>query len=277
MQKLIFQAALLLLICITVFAAVGTASAQLKANSVFYAWDAAQNEYLNSQVTLYWDGGWIPFLHELGFDREVVYPQVCEVNGDGTVWAGTMEFGLYHTDNMPSGAKGFLHTDQWKLVDCDRNGDGDFTAADRIGFSGGYTETLTLSPTSQDIVTACSTGNCAEEIVTTLEINLDADCDGQKDANFPEFVCFYAEAQVPDMTYTPMWSGPLQARITAGGGDKTVSFSPEEPTALTLLSFGSKREHDSGLPMLGGLVVLITLAVLVGTVAIWKFVWAKKS
>ncbi len=277
MSKRTIQVGLLLLICVGLLLVVGSASAQLKANAVFYAWDAAQNEYLNSQVTLYWDGGWVPFLHELGFDREVVYPPGCDANGGGTVWAGTMEFGLYHTDNMPSGAKGFLHTDQWKLVDCDRNGDGNFTAADRIGVSSGYTEILPLSPTSQDIVTACSTGNCAEEIVTTLEINLDADCDGQKDATFPEFVCFYAEAQVPDMTYTPMWSGPLQARITAGGGDKTVSFSPEVPTALTLLRFGPDRELDSGLPMVVGLVLLFTLVVLAGTGTIWKSVWKKKS
>lgn len=277
MHKHFFQTTLLLFICMILFAAVGTASAQLKANSVFYAWDAAKDEYLNSQVTLYWDGSWVPFLHELGFDREVVYPPACDVNGDGTTYAGTMDFGLYHTDNAPEGAKGFLHTANWKLVDCDRNGDGSFNAADRTGTPGGYTEILSLNPTSQDVVSACSTGNCAEEIVTTLDINLDTDCDGNKDATLPEFVCFYAEAQVPDMTYTPMWSGPLQARITAGGGDKTVSFSPEEPTALTLLRFGPDREQDSGLPMLIGLVLLFTLVVLAGTGTMWKFVWKKKS
>jgi hypothetical protein len=277
MQKQIVRAGLQLLICLLMFAAVGTASAQLKANSVFYAWDAAKDEYLNSQVTIYWDGSWVPFLHELGFDREVVYPPACDVNGDGTTWAGTMDFGLYHTDNAPAGAKGFLHTADWKLVDCDRNGDGSFTAADRTSTSGGYTELLSLSPTSQDVVSACSTGNCAEEIVTTLDINLDTDCDGNKDATLPEFVCFYAEAQVPDMTYTPMWSGPLQARITAGGGDKTVSFSPEEPTALTLLRFGPEKAHDSWILLLAGFVLLFTIVVLVGTGTIWKLVSKEKS
>ena len=277
MKKQYIRAVFLLTTILLAFMIAGAASAQLKATSVFYAWDEAKSEYLNSQVTLYWDGGWVPFLHELGFDREAVYPSACDVNGDGTVWAGTMEFGLYHTDNMPSGAKGFLHTNDWKLVDCDRNGDGSFNAADRIGVSGGYTETLSLSPDSQDVVTACSTGNCAEEIVTTLEINLDTDCDGNKDANFPEFVCFYAEAQVPDMSYTPMWSGPLQARITAGGGDKTVSFSPEEPTAVTLLTFEQGKElgYTQLLSVVIGLV--LALFVLAGTWFGWQAARAKRS
>jgi len=277
MRKRMIQAALLLATCVGLFFVVGAASAQLKANAVFYAWDAAKNEYLNSEVKIYWDGGWVPFLHELGFDREAVYPPVCGVNGDGTVWVGTMDFGLYHTDNAPAGAKGFLETRNWKLVDCDRNGDGSFTAADRIGVSGGFTETLALSPTSQDVVSACSTGNCAKEIITTLEINLDTDCDGNKDANLPEFVCFYAEAQVPDMSYTPMWGGPLQARITAGGGDKTVSFSPEVPTALTLLNYGPESEQGYSLMVSVEIALFFMLLLLAGTGFVLYAVRAKKS
>jgi len=273
MSKRAIRAALLLVTFVVIFAVVGVASAQLKATSVFYAWDAGKSEYLNSEVTIYWDGGWVPFLHEMGFDRELV---ACGEDGRETVWAGTMDFGLYHTDNAPDGAKGFLQTANWKLVDCDRNGDGSFNAADRIGVSGGYTETLSLSPTSHDIVTACSTGNCAEEIVTTLDINLDTDCDGNKDANFPEFVCFYAEAQVPDMSYTPMWSGPLQARITAGGGDKTVSFSPEEPTAVTLLAFEQANELGNAQLISVVLGLVFTLIVFAGTWFGWQAVRTKR-
>ena len=106
MNKRAIQISLLLVTIVLALVIVGVASAELKATAVFYAWDAAKNEYLNSQVTLYWDGSWVPFLHELGFDREVVYPPACDVNGDGTTWAGTMDFGLYHTDNAPAGAKG---------------------------------------------------------------------------------------------------------------------------------------------------------------------------
>ena len=278
MSKKTIQAALLLATCVGLLLVVGAASAQLKASAVFYAWDATKNEYLNSEVKIYWDGGWVPFLHELGFDREAGYPPVCDVNEDGTVWAGSMDFGLYHTDNAPAGADGFLQTRNWKLVDCDRNGDGIFNAADRVGVSGGYMETLSLSPTSHDFVTDCSTGNCAEEIVTTLDINLDTNCNGNKDANFPEFVCFYAEALVPHIDEIDvMWSGPLQARITAGGGDKTVSFSPEEPTAVTLLNFGPGNEQGNMLPISVAIALFFMLVLLAGSGYVLYAVRAKSS
>ena len=274
MKKRAIQTALLLGTFVGLFLVVGAASAELKANSVFYAWDSAWNEYRNSQVTIYWDGDWVPFLHELNFDTE---PVTCDEYGAQTRWAGAMDFGLYHEDNAPIYAEGFLETRDWKLVDCDRNGDGSFTAADRVGVHGGYTETLILSPTSQDFPTLCSTGNCAWEIVTTLEINLDTNCNGNKDGNFPEFVCFYAEGQVPDMSYTPMWSGPLQARITAGGGDKTVSFSPEVPTAVTLLNFGPESEQEYTLSLSVTIALFFTLVLLAGSGFVFYAVRAKRS
>lgn len=275
MNKRAIQLPLLLGTFVGLFLVVGAASAELKANSVFYAWDSAWNEYRNSQVTIYWDGDWVPFLHELNFDTE---PVTCDEYGAQSRWAGAMDFGLYHIDNAPKDAEGFLETRDWKLVDCDRNGDGSFTAADRVGVSGGYTETLSLSPTSQDVPIECSTGNCAWEIVTTLEINLDTDCDGNKDPNFPEFVCFYAEAQVPkDGPGIVMWSGPLQARITAGGGDKTVSFSPEAPTAVTLLNFGTESEQGYTPSLIVAIALFIMLALLVGSGYAWYAVRAKRS
>ena len=118
--------------------------------------------------------------------------------------------------------------------------------------SNGYITLLT-----KDKVVACGTGNCDEQIVTELYVNLDRDCDGFIDDNDgaitnPDparsdltlidtggagriplrnstndpYICFYAEALKPDFTI-PIWSGPLQARITApagSSGDKTVNF-----------------------------------------------------
>ena len=95
------------------------------------------------------------------------------------------------------------------------------------------------------MITPCSTGNCQDEIVTTLEVNLDTDCDGVIDSNFPPFVCFYAEARVPTRADgPPYWGGPLQARISAGGGDKTVNFNPSGPTAINLVKLAATSGSD---------------------------------
>ncbi|MGD1994779.1 MAG: hypothetical protein PVI59_16420, partial [Anaerolineae bacterium] len=98
---------------------------------------------------------------------------------------------------------------------------------------------------SIDEITPCTTGNCLDEIVTTFFVNVDNDCDGTPNADLPPGgVCFYAEAQTP-LTSDPFWSGPLQARISAGGGDKTVNFVPEPVvTAVTLMAFTATPVED---------------------------------
>lgn len=154
-----------------------------------------------------------------------------------------MEYGLYHTHNIPLGAEGFQETRNWKLVDCDRDGDGRFDNDDRSAVPpNGFTLYRDLLPESQDVVVPCSTGNCLKEIVTTLEVNLDDDCDGVPNSDAPELVCFYAEARVPEMgsSQPPYWSGPLQARVISGNGDMTVNFRIDGPTAITLKSLSAK-------------------------------------
>ena len=53
-------------------------------------------------------------------------------------------------------------------------------------------------------------------------------------------LCFFAEARTPtfaEQAGLPVWSNPLQARISTVGGDKTVNFSVEQPTAVDLAAF----------------------------------------
>lgn len=180
--------------------------AELKANSAVYAWDVTAKSYQNSNVIVYWDGRWIPFIHNLGWDRDGF--DTSPYGGCGiTPYAGIMEFGLYHTDNAPAGALGFQDMANWKLVDCDRDGD-DLAAQPPQGFVL-YQD---LNPLTQDQVVPCGTGNCHEEIVTTLYINLDTNCDGAIDAGVSTHVCFYAEARTP-LEQEVTWEQILQARV----------------------------------------------------------------
>jgi hypothetical protein len=220
---------------------IGLSLLLLKATAVVYAWDQAQNKFQNSNVVVAFDGGWVSFLHELNFDT-TLYPDACGP-GTSTEWAGVMEYGLYHEDNAPAEAPGFVKSNAWQVVACDRDGDGDFDNADLslqpqdaiTPYTGGTFEIL-----AKDTVISCTTGNCTTEIVTTIFVNIDNDCDGVPNTDIPSGgLCFYAEGKTPP-TGTPFWSGPLQARISAGGGDKTVNFKPlEVPTAVTLASFAA--------------------------------------
>jgi hypothetical protein len=212
--------------------------AELKANSAVYAWDVTALKYQNSNVIVYWDGTWVPFVHELGWDNAAF--DTTPYGGCGiTQYAGIMEFGLYHTDNAPEGAPGFQETDHWRIVDCDRDRDGRFDGDDlQAQPPQGFTVYRILAPLTRDQVVPCGTGNCLNEIVTTLYINLDTDCNGAIDPGVPTHACFYAEARTP-LELHVTWGQTLQARVTAGGGDKTVSFDPRDPPTLQveLLSF----------------------------------------
>lgn len=239
-------AALFLLLSIL---SLGIAQADLKATNVVYAWDIVQQKYQNSNVSIQFNGMWESFWHELDFDNDP-WPDACGP-GTSTKWAGNMYYGLYHTDNNPAGAPGFQETRHWELVDCDRNGDGKFNIQDLSVSPPTYRVTWATCTTnpgycrliSQDVPTPCSTGNCLDEIVTTFFINLDLDCNGTIDQPLPPAgLCFYAESRVPPPPApNPMWAGPLQARISTVGGDKTVNFQLE-PTAVKLLSFTAQAQ-----------------------------------
>ncbi|MGD8623247.1 MAG: hypothetical protein PVJ34_01830 [Anaerolineae bacterium] len=230
--------------------------ADLKATAVVYAWDVVADKYQNSNVITAWDGSWVPFLHELNFDTDLWLDACPAGPSTSTTLAGNMYYGLYHTDNAPAGGEGFQETRSWSLVDCDRNGNGRFDNADLslqpptdvtvLAACNDSSDICYLDPALQDVETPCTTGNCQQEIVTTFFINIDPNCDGTPDLVSPSgHLCFFAEARTPaagEGTGIP-WSGPLQARISTVGGDKTVNFSIQ-PTAVTLSFFGARATSD---------------------------------
>jgi len=242
--------------------------ADLKATAVVYAWDYVANKFQNSLVIIPWDGTWIPFLHELNFDTDLwAAPNGCSA-GQTTRWAGDMFYGLANVDNAPPDAPGFQESRKWSLISCDRNGDGSFNNADLTAPPSPYdrpeiyaecdsagTYCYVDETNNKDVPMGCTTGNCLTEIVTTIEVNLDQDCDGAVDPQFPvndrtgepEMLCFFAEARTPtfaEQAGLPVWSNPLQARISTVGGDKTVNFSVEQPTAVDLAAFDAAPQGN---------------------------------
>lgn len=228
--------------------------AALKATSVVYAWDINTSKFENGNVVINYDGGWVPFVHELNFDNEDYTYTMADGNPCTTTLAGEMEYAFYYEDT--DGKEGFQESRNWSLVACDRDGDGDFDNADlslplSVPFTvyndgpGGEEDHGYFSIASTDVVTPCTTGNCAFEKVTTMVLSIDEnDADGDPDCDYnPNLdipaggLCFYAEARTPlTGADAPIWNPGLQARISAGGGDKTVNFKPQ-PTAVTLSSF----------------------------------------
>lgn len=95
-------------------------------------------------------------------------------------------------------------------------------------------------------------------------INLDSDCDGDlSEENIPPGgLCFYAEVQ-PPAALPPYWQGNLQARISAGGGDKTVNHTILGPTAITVAAYtaSSASSEPGWRTMLPALVLLSAVAV----------------
>jgi hypothetical protein len=251
--------------------------ADLKATAVVYAWDIVASKFQNSNVIIPWDGTWIPFLHELNFDDDLwSTPRGCGEPGEGTTtrWAGNMYYGLYHEDNDPPDAPGFQESRKWSLISCDRNDDGSWSNVDLYDPQLPYDrrevyaecdasgDVCYVDPAEQDVVTGCTTGNCLTEIVTTIQVNLDQDCDGVVDPELgiptnprtghPTMLCFYAEARTPypeeqvdPITGDPLpvWSNPLQARISTVGGEKTVNFDIA-PTAVELASFDAAAQGN---------------------------------
>ena len=279
----------------------GVVYADMFTTNVVYAWDigANPNRFAQSMVELRTDESWMPFWHELRFDTDlydyaadfpytnqytVTIPYTgtggCTVPISQTRWEGTMDYAQYHTDNQPLGGHGFQQTRTWELVDCDRDGDGDFDGAD-LSVTPAYSRT-TLAAVGdpwivlldKDRVDAedCG-GNCEDEIITTLFVTLDADCDGNIDDQFNPItytagICFYAEAQSPGPDL-PTWKGNPQARITAGGGEKTVNFRiAAAATAITLGSFTARWAEASSQP-----VILWAAIALFGGASLGVVIW----
>jgi hypothetical protein len=258
---------LLVALCL-MFAAAGVAYADLKTQYVAYSWDIVVDKFQNSNVQYPFDGTWESFFHRFDYDKDpytipITYQTTlgCQ-NNPISKFAGTMEFGLGHTDSDSKayGAPGFQESRNWEIANCSRDGDTDFDNGDLAYQPRTYRATIAdvndnagVWLVSKDIERNCSQNTCLTEIVTTLFINFDLDCDGTIDPQFdpPAGVCFYAEARVPPPPEpVPWWAGNLQTRITYGGGDKTVNFSPMDPiTAVSLSSFTAAWTEAASQPL----------------------------
>jgi hypothetical protein len=276
---------LLVALCL-MLAAAGIAYADLKAVSVVDGWDEATNKYAHSLNEVTFDGHWVSYLHSLSFDNDPyvqanpAYPSAAcpDFPNRTTKWAGVMEFGLYNVDNSPLGAPGWLESRAWQLVACDRDGDSDFDGRDLavqpmdyvLPYTGG-----TLTVITKDLRTGCTTGNCEYEIVTTIFINTDSDCDGVQNTDLPVGgLCFYAEARTPviEIGSPLLWSGNIQTRISSGGGDKTVNYHVDGTTvgttAIRLSSFTAKLADARSSP-----VTLPAMVAMVGVAAVGAVTW----
>ena len=270
---------LVVLIGLMLFAA-SAANAGYKSTENVYAWDYSASKYQNSNVVIPFNGTWVPFFHEMNTFDAAVYPtdyilppgaptDACPgMPGSTTTYAGILEFGLYHTDNAPAGAPGFVRSYDWTIVRCDRTGDGSFNNAD-LSLAPG-TANMVVDPTafidvfSIDQVRPCSGGNCQDEIVTSMYVNFDLNCDGVLDPPPPGGRCFYALAQTPT---TLTWSGPLQARISAGGGDKTLNFNPSYPAPPLDVTVSSITGSSPAVRYGAGLLLL---AVVAAILVVWR-------
>lgn len=260
---------ILVLTAIGLLLTVDIVQADLKTQFVAYSWDHVADKYQNSNVQYPFDGTWESFFHKFDSDKDpytipVTYQTTlgCQTNPT-SLFAGTMEFGLGHTDSNAGsyGAPGFQETRNWEIANCSRDGDTDFDGDDLAFQPRTYRATIAdvldnagIWLVSKDVVRNCSQNTCLTEIVTTLFINFDLDCNGTIDPQFsvPAGACFYAEARVPPPPEPdPWWAGNLQTRITYGGGEKTVNFSPQDPTtAITLGSFAARWTEAGSQPLI---------------------------
>jgi len=291
-QGFLMLGALLLMLGALIFLTTSPTSAELATTSVVYAWDEDQNKYQNSLLEVYFDGGWVPFLHEIGEDQFNTTLFVSPTLNANTRWAGTMDYAVYYTDNSPAGAQGFRTTRRWSLVWCDRAQkkatdplppDGDFTGDDLNApnpfqyYNSFLIENLTVIFQNRVDATQCG-GNCQDELVTRLFVSLDKDNDGTIDASYRvgntlagavRKICFYAEAQKPIVTTGDIWGGNLQARISDNGGDKTVNFHANyaTPSAVTVSDFRANSARTNYV------IAFATLGVLALGVLAWRAWW----
>ncbi|MBI5031846.1 MAG: hypothetical protein HZB51_15055 [Chloroflexi bacterium] len=256
--------------------------------------------YQSAMVSIYADGAWQPFLHKfIGptksgnefNDTVFISNVVASVNGVtqtyqlNTPYAGLLDYSVSMTATNGIG-QGFRTTRRWSLVYCNRtkaqNNDptppwGDLNNADLALHPGNqyYTPTLLLKdlPTVfQNQVEPCGSGdgNCSYKLVTRLLVDISDPNNpnainpaylipaGNTNAGSPAALCFYAEAKRPSIAN---WTGSNpQARISAGGGDKTVNFNfVAYSTAVALSSFSANSTTD--LPILPTLFVVGLLSI----------------
>lgn len=271
----------LLLVVAGLMLGAGVVQAQWTALSKPMSWDWDQDRWENGNEVMWLNTDPQPFYYGFfgtGADEfdETAYPDACQAVNPGdptsTKWAGQAVIGLYHTDT--GGEPGFQQTvpGRWLLVSCSALDPAGGTpkkypASGDILFTCNDPDTTPTSIDRCDIMvrdevqTAPCSGNCQNEIVTTIAINLDNDCDGNADPGFESDVCLYWEAEKPPVD-GPYWVGNLQVRINSGGGDKTNNFGELlGPTSVTLADL-SAEPNSRGLIALALTGVIAMAAVL---------------
>ncbi|MEZ4512164.1 MAG: hypothetical protein R3C62_09825 [Chloroflexota bacterium] len=225
--------------------------AAIKVTAVLKGYDDGSGNFENGNVSAYLDttgDNWQSWYHQLNFDN-TQWANACGT-GTSTKWAGELLVGLYHTDNSPAGGFGYRETRNWRLVD------------------GAPTDNLTYTPDSsgsiitvlsQDVVESAGCGgNCQDEIVTHIFVNLDPDCDGTPNTGSSD-LHIYWEARLPNLTSTPVWGGNTQVRIgqIAGSGDKTVNVSFLGPNAIQSVHFTAEQSSSVRLALLVATIVFL--------------------
>jgi hypothetical protein len=258
---------MVVLIVLVLMVAAGVVRADLELLAPLHSWDVNDLRWENGNCDLWFDASWQPFYEKLAWDNDLYDPVYSCTGAETTKWAGQLEIGLYHTDNDPLGAPGFEESGNWWLVPCADFGGGTVKDPTHVLAICGTDLECTVVGTP-DAVVLCTTGNCLDEIVTELELNLDTDCNTS--INDPDILaavngdglCVYWEALTPDASdplFVP-WKGNFQARINQGGGDKTINFKLFGPTAITFLSFAASS-GALGVPLAVALVALGALVV----------------
>ena len=239
----------------------GVASAQWALTNGLNSWDNGKLRWEGGNIALWLNTDPQAFYHEIVSSNQDEFDNNDVVNACGpstsTDYAGTATIGLYHTDTAAdSNAPGFQSTSGYQLVSCDLDVSGNdpdsetpntVLATCTADNNDGIIDRCEIA--NQDTVVSCSTGNCQDEIATTVSINLDSNCDGVLDTGFDSDVCLYWTAVKPPNA-APFWQGNFQGRITDAGGDKTVSFTEYGPTAVTLQEMQAAAADSWQLPAL---------------------------
>jgi len=285
-------ALILVLVVVSMLMIATAAYAEITVGNQFFSWDdyhQGSGAWQTGNIVMGLPGvdGQQPFLVTLGSDNTVVADSCGPGNG-GSRYAGFLVLQHMHIDDSPAGAIGFGGTSNWQSVRCSLM-DGNRTPPPEAVI-GTCSQTVTdpdvygsCEIVSIDQEFPCPQGNCDTYLQTTVRGSLDLDCNGVIDLNedgddtnnipttgngTPTDLCFYWTAEKPPADTT--WQQPLQSRVFAGSGDKTINFSDNfVPTAVSLINFAAS---DSPVGLSMGMVILLPLGLLglAAAALLWK-------
>ena len=281
-NRIVLKVLVAMLVVVVLFGVVQSASADVQGNDNFYAWDRNNLVFLNSNADIFFDGALVEVFSQLSFDNDLYLPNTDDASAscgttNSTRYAGRVVLRFDHEDANPAGALGMKASQAWSLVSCDFDGDNDVDADDRLVDLGANPPTPysagEITIISQDEVVAV-TGAVDSEIVTTMFVNIDSNCDDDlTDETLPPegVVCFFAQGITPTIAEAgpPFWNNAnLQATFGGASGSRTVNLKVFGPTAITLENLAAQSP--------GGVHPAVWLAIFVLVAAI-AFVLIRES